>query len=279
MSHQGALFLFLPFLLAAVSDLKFNQFGHVLENYNLKGMKILSNTLPWPPFFTIQNCDSEGKNCQTDGFLADYMDALGQILNFTWESHKPPDDNWGVQPLSGPFTLSGLWGGAMGSVVNGEYHISLSQWVWLEGRYGLMDFISTTSSFQALALTPQPPDVDTGLFIRPFRDDAWMGIMVVSAFIILATMVPYALVNHYDETDGCTMTVTTAWFFFVLINAWYSGAMTMFFSSEITLPFNTIQDVMRAYPDWKLKMMHGNQVNFVYQALNVSHLYKVFEMC
>ena len=133
-----------------------------------------------------------------------------------------------------------------------------------------MDFVSTTSSFQALALTPQPPDVDTGLFIRPFRDDAWMGVLLVSAIIVVVTVIPYSLVAQYDQTDGCTMTVTTAWFFFVLINAWYSGAMTMFFSSEITLPFNTIQDVMRAYPNWKLKMMHGNQVNFVYQALNVS---------
>ena len=91
----------------------------------LQGMKIMSNTLPWPPFFEINNCDSNGRNCETRGFLADYMNALGQIMNFTWESHKPPDDNWGVEPLSGPFNLSGIWGGAMGSVVNGEYHISL----------------------------------------------------------------------------------------------------------------------------------------------------------
>ena len=28
--------------------------------------------------------------------------------------------------------------------------------------------------------------------------------------------------------------------FFVLINAYYGGALTMFFTSELTLPFNSI---------------------------------------
>ena len=37
-----------------------------------------------------------------EGFYADLMDAMGQMLNFTWTSHSPPDGNWGVVPLSGP---------------------------------------------------------------------------------------------------------------------------------------------------------------------------------
>lgn len=31
----------------------------------------------------------------------------------------------------------------------------------------------------------------------------------------------------------------------------------MFFTSEITIPFRTIRDVMQAYPDYKLLMMDG----------------------
>ena len=48
---------------------------------------------------------------------------------------------------------------------------------------------------------------------------------------------------------------TSAWLFFVLLNAYYGGALTMFFTSEIPIPFNTIEQVMDAYPTWKLKMM------------------------
>lgn len=105
---------------------------------------------------------------------------IGTLLNFTWTSHAPPDGSWGVRPISGPFNRSGVWGGAMGSVVNGEYHVSLSQWVWTIDRYGLLDFISTSTNYVVLALTPQPPPIDFGLFVRPFTDDAWAGCGIIT---------------------------------------------------------------------------------------------------
>ncbi len=120
---------------AIMSDLKFNQFGHIDEEYNLEGLVITSLTLSWDPYFIIDNCDEAGKNCDQRGFLADFMDGLCKILNCTWDSHAPPDGNWGVRPISGPFNKSGVWGGAMGGVVNGEYMTSLSQWVWNVERY------------------------------------------------------------------------------------------------------------------------------------------------
>lgn len=69
---------------------------------------------------------------------------------------------------------------------------------------------------------------------------------------------------------------TTAWFFFLLLNAYYGGALTMFFTSEVSIPFNTIYDVMKAYPEWKLKMMNGDDVYFQYKALEGDVLYKEF---
>ena len=64
---------------------------------------------------------------------------------------------------------------------------------------------------------------------------------------------------------------TTSWIFFVLLNAYYSGALTMFFTTEIRVPFNSIEEVMKAYPDWKLKFMSGNDVFFQYKAIQVSY--------
>lgn len=69
---------------------------------------------------------------------------------------------------------------------------------------------------------------------------------------------------------------TTGWIFFVLLNAYYSGALTMFFTTELRIPFNSVEEVMEAYPDWKLKFMSGNDVFFQYKAIQVSiymHLY------
>ena len=39
----------------------------------------------------------------------------------------------------------------------------------------------------------------------------------------------------------------------------------MFFSTEIGVPFETMRQVMQAYPDWKLQLQMGMQVFFVYQ--------------
>jgi hypothetical protein len=39
------------------------------------------------------------------------------------------------------------------------------------------------------------------------------------------------------DTLGKKIMVTTLWYFFVLLNAYYGGAMTMFFTSTISNPF------------------------------------------
>jgi hypothetical protein len=54
--------------------------------------------------------------------------------------------------------------------------------------------------------------------------------------------------------------VTCTAYGFVILNAYYGGAMTMFFTSTVSLPFETIYDVMRAYPTWRLVYMYGNEV-------------------
>ena len=55
----------------------------------------------------------------------------------------------------------------------------------------------------------------------------------------------------------------SSWTFFVLLNAYYGGALTMFFTSEANIPFTSIDDVMEAYPTWKLKMRGGDDYSLV----------------
>ena len=50
----------------------------------------------------------------------------------------------------------------------------------------------------------------------------------------------------------------------------------LFFTSDFGIPFETIEDVMKEYPDYKLMMMEGWDVFFVYRALAVSTIVVLF---
>ena len=96
-----------------------------------------------------------------------------------------------------------------------------------------------------------------------------IGCGVVFIIILICIIVPYAFISYYENTDGYNIASTSGWTFFLLLNAFYGGALTMFFTSEIRIPFTSIEDVMRQYPTWRLLMMNGNDVHFQYKALQV----------
>ena len=112
-------------------------------------------------------------------------------MNFTWEGHTDTDGNWGLLPIQiqegsnqsgkggprggghgerGPRGGSEegfVWGGVMGSIVNGDYMMSTVTWIWVYERYGLVDFVSTSWQNTLLALTPKPLVRKMALKIRP----------------------------------------------------------------------------------------------------------------
>ena len=51
--------------------------------------------------------------------------------------------------------------------------------------------------------------------------------------------------------------IISAWSFFVLLNAFYSGALTMFFSSAPSVPFTSIEEGLSKHPMWELVMQEG----------------------
>ena len=67
---------------------------------------------------------------------------------------------------------------------------------------------------------------------------------------------------------------TTGWIFFVLLNAYYSGALTMFFTTELRIPFNSVEEVMKAYPDWKLQIQAGSEIDWIAKAEMVCEYFK-----
>ena len=52
------------------------------------------------------------------------------------------------------------------------------------------------------------------------------------------------------------------WFFFVIIYAYYGGALTMFFTNEPTLPFKTVTDALNIVPEWRVLLIKSGGGNF-----------------
>lgn len=98
-----------------------------------------------------------------------------------------------------------------------------------------------------------------------------LGCLFIFIVILVLIIVPLIFLGDwFEDTDGFQCAAFWGWMFFVLINAFYGGALTMFFTSEPTLPFSTVEEVMKLYPSFKLLMMNGNDVHFQYKALAVS---------
>ena len=110
---------------SAVISLNMDSKGKVIDGYDLQGMHIKSVALSWEPYLSITNCTNTGQKCNCTGYLADVMDILGVMMNFTWESHAQRDNDWGIIPIVGPPNASGIWGGVIGDVFNGTYPLSV----------------------------------------------------------------------------------------------------------------------------------------------------------
>jgi hypothetical protein len=99
--------------------------GKFHEAHNLQGLHVICISMPFSPFLEIDGCNEHGHNCLTTGLTAEFQNAICKLLNCTWECQIPTEHGWGVRPISGPFNKSGLWGGAMGGIVNGQYRLGI----------------------------------------------------------------------------------------------------------------------------------------------------------
>ena len=64
----------------------------------------------------------------------------------------------------------------MGDVIEGRYQMSLNSWEWNIERNAFLDFVPVTKDNYMLLMIPRNPEVDPGLFIRPFKNEVWQWI-------------------------------------------------------------------------------------------------------
>ncbi|XP_059083507.1 uncharacterized protein LOC131880816 [Tigriopus californicus] len=203
----------------------------------------------------------------------DLFGTLEHKFNFSL-SHTFETD-WGVMPIEGTFE-NGTFGGAFGGVINGAFDMSLSSWRATPERGLLLDMEPVQMTDFVLAVVPKTLGVDLKFFQHPFSIDAWQGILLV-AFLICVTIIPPSLLlGNYENTDAYNWASLSAWSFFLLINSFYCGALTMFFSTKAAPPFSQFHEVVQAYPTWILKTPLGSDIFFHAKAKSGDPSFKAF---
>jgi hypothetical protein len=253
---------------ALLQVVHFDKNGKIVETYDMEGMHITCLTLSWSPYLTLSDCDSNGKNCESSGYLAEIMNSVGKRLNFTWHCDKERSNNWGIIQISGPSNSSGVWGGVIGGVVNGTYPICISMWANFESRIGLLDFVIGGRATQnVMAFFPQMANFDRTLFLRPFTNEVWLIIGIVNLTIFACfSLTGWLALKLRTSCNSLRLVRSVTWLSYLLNFVYYGGALKMFFTAEITNPFDSRRDVMNSYPEWKLKIRKGNEKYFLNRA-------------
>ena len=230
----------------------------VKERYDFQGLHISSTSDSWAPYYTIEDCNDLGLECaMSDGYFKDVIDILGARYNFTVISHKNLDGDWGLMPKSGPFSINGTWGGIMGDVINKKYDMCISAWTWNIDRHDMLQFSPMATTRKMCVLTPDKT-TDFGLFVRVFKSDLWVAITSIMGAILIS-FIATKIFQPVEQSNGQQLMIFTSFMFFVVVNAYYGGALTMFFTSPIVIPFQTERDVIRAYPDWTIWVRSAQQ--------------------
>ena len=84
------------------------------EEFNLQGNELTFYTLDWSPWLTLQNCNDNGtRGCKPRGIVADLMENLAKMYNFTPVYYTEPSNEWGGYE-------NGMIEGAFAKMVSGQ---------------------------------------------------------------------------------------------------------------------------------------------------------------
>ena len=156
-----------------------------------------------------------------------------------------------------------------------------STWRWTPSRDDMFDYAHILDDRKVLVALGDIKQQAVGIFTQPFNKYAWgFTLFMIILFISISIALPILQKRYkrHNETfeRASRLVVFLMWFCYTLVEIYYEGALTMFFSTESQNPFENIREVMRAYPDWKLLMQEGTDIYFMPYVESGDEDYKKF---
>ena len=138
-------------------------------------------------------------------------------------------------------------------------------------RTKVISFVPAFTERYICVVKPNPPKFDPGLLYRPLARTVWICIFIFLSLASCFEIIPHIFIRGYENMISNQISTFSFWFLFVLLNAFYGGALTMFFIAELSIPFNSLRDVLKVFPEWKLIILGSNKFVFIEEpALSVS---------
>ena len=106
--------------------------------------------------------------------------------------------------------------------------------------------------------------MDFGFFLRPFVRTAWLATLSIAVIVLTLQNLPAD--HSTNDSNYVSIIVAAGGLAATVLQAYYGGAMTMFFTSEPTVPFHSLEEVFAAMPEWSLKFFQGYQASFLVHA-------------
>ncbi len=166
---------------------------------------------------------------------------------------------WGTAPSDGSTfeqTDASKIVGVAGAMVNGDYDLSASVWMaspgrsrWFDLHYSLLD-----RQFN-IYFNFRRDSGDFLMYFRPLTFKAWIVILST----LTAILVHHLILKRIVSEDGPSTRLfqLLGWLYFLVIHGVYSGALTTNFIIQPEVPFTTLADGLRMYPEWKLCAQKG----------------------
>ena len=156
------------------------------------------------------------------------------------------------------------WSGVMGDVILGKFPFSLAPWLITEERVRVLDLEGVVDWDRFVScVVLDPPQIDPGLFLRPFTNLAWTVILITTAIYISILIKKNS--DKQLSSESWRVLEFVMWSFFTIVYAYYGGALTMFFANKQTLPFETLTEALGVSPEWRVFLMKDGYGTVIFE--------------
>ena len=106
------------------------------------------------------------------------------------------------------------------------------------------------------------------IFLKPLDPKSWVAFIVTTITLVLGAKLLLFLHRFLGfhakiAKKFAKFLIFLAWIGFVLTFGFYQGVLTMFFSTKVNIPFQSMKDVIRSYPKWKLMIRSGDEAKII----------------